>query len=194
MLFFLLAGMATYSIYSCESKKSASMDQQAVDSLLIRYQVLSDSVDHSWAVMIADDDDKHLLMKRLLLEVSYTNNYDKQRFEELNGSLDRLQSMRYDQKTMRDSDMIDAYDSATFELADQIFLFARSHPRFEDFPLMAELIEDINAKNNFILIYRIHYDNWVKELNSFIESNREILLNEDPSLEAETMPLFALPS
>ena len=47
------------------------------------YQVLSDSVDYTWSVMIDDDDDKHVLMNRLLLEVSYTNNYDKEKYQEL---------------------------------------------------------------------------------------------------------------
>jgi hypothetical protein len=144
--------------------------------------------------MIDDDDDKHVLMKRLLLEVSYTNNYDKRRFDELNNLIDQLKELRYDQKSMSNSSSIDEYDSATFDLSDQIFLFARNHPRFENTSLMGELIDDISAKNNYILMHRIHYDNWVKELNAFKESNKEKLISNDASIETGKMPLFQLPS
>lgn len=185
--------VAIFGLFNCTSKKESAQSEQ-LDSLLVTYKALSDSIDQNWTVMIADDDDKHVLMKRLLLEVSYTNNYDKNRYAELIDLLDQLKKMRYDQVSMSNSSAIDAYDSATFDLSDQIFLFARNHPRFENTPLMSELIDDISAKNNFILIYRIHYDNWVKELNSFKELNKEQLLSGDATFDVEKMPLFELPS
>ena len=178
--------------HACD-RKSRQAQSVSVDSLLIQYQALSDSVDGSWIVMIDDDDQKHFLMNRLLQEVSYTNNYDKSRHEELASLLDELISMRYDQQTMSDSDLIDAYDSATFAVCDQIFEFASSHPRFESIPIMAELIEDINARNNYILMHRIHYDNWVKELNEFKKNNKEAIISGDASIDVEEMPLFQLP-
>ena len=168
--------------------------QEARILFLIQYQALIDSVDHNWFVMISDDDDKHVLMKRLLLEVSYTNNYDKARYQELNEMIDQLKGLRYDQKSMGNSLMIDAYDSATFDLSDQVIVFARSHPRFEDTPMMSELIDDINRKNNYILMHRIHFDNWVKELNTFKKKNKKKLLSSEPPIDMESMPLFELSS
>lgn len=179
-------------VMSCDPKKQDSSDADRHDSLLVKYTALEDSVDNAWQIMITDDDDKLLLMKRLLLEVSYTNNYDKNRFRELNDLIDQLSLMRYNQKSMSNSVLIDVYDSATFELTDQIIVFARSHTRYDDFPLMSELIDDINAKNNYILMHRIHYDSWAKELNSFKNDNESKLKEADAGLEA--MPLFELPS
>ena len=190
----ILSGVIAIYIFSCESKKHADTDVLAMDSLLFRYQALRDSVDENWAVMINDDDNKLFLMKRLLQEVSYTNNYDKARFNELNDLLEELRQMRYDQQSMQNSAMIDAYDSATFAVSDQIILFARSHPRFPDIPIMADLISDINAKNNYILIHRIHYDHWAKDLNAFQEENRQELQKADPAKNYVEMPLFQLPS
>lgn len=187
-----MIGMFAIIVMSCESKKQSSSDADRHESLLITYAALEDSVANGWQIMITDDDDKHLLMKRLLLEVSYTNNYDKDRFQELNDLIDQLSAMRYDQESMSSSALIDVYDSATFELTDQIIVFARSHPRYDDFPLMAELIDDINGKNDYILMHRIHYDNWVKELNSFKNDNESKLREADAEIEA--MPLFELPS
>lgn len=189
----LFAGIITGVLFSCGDKKQNSASVEA-DSLMIKYTALMDSVNSNWAIMIADDDDKHVLMNRLLLEVSYTNNYDKEKFQELSTKLDQLKAMRYNQQSMRVSTTIDAYDSATFDLSDQIFVFARSHARFDDTPMMGELIDDINAKNNYILMHRIHYDNWVKALNTFKENNKEKLMSADPSAELDKMPLFELPT
>lgn len=194
MLAMFTIGMSLNFMLSCVSKKQNSTDVDKLNSILIEYSALEDSVQKEWSVMIADDDDKHALMKRLLLEVSYTNNYDKEKFAELNGLIDQLKSIRYDQKSMSSSELIDAYDSATFDLSDQIIVFARNHPRYEDFPLMAELIDDINGKNNYILMHRIHYDGQVKELNSFKKKNRKKLLKADSDIGTESMPLFELPS
>jgi len=190
----LLLGIAISVLLNCESKNQNTSESTQNDSLLIMYTALQDSVDNNWRIMIADDDDKHMLMKRLLLEVSYTNNYDKTRFIELNGLVDQLKEIRYDQKTMANSSMIDAYDSASWDLSDQIIEFARDHPRYEDFPLMEELIQDINAKNNYILILRIHYDSSVKELNSFVKHNSERLKDDASASDLEQMPLFELSS
>ena len=178
----------------CVNKNQSASDAHQLDSLMKTYAALKDSIDHEWEIMIADDDECHGLMKRLLLEVSYTNNYDKDKFSELTGLVDRLKTMRYDQKSMGNSAMIDTYDSATFALSDQVIAYARNHPRYADFPLMAELIDDINGKNNYILMHRIHYDNWVKELNAFIKKNRKKMLKTDPGLKMENMPLFELSS
>ena len=102
--------------------------------------------------------------------------------------------MRYDQQSMSNSAAIDAYDSATFDVSDQIILFARNHPRYQDFPLMAELIDEINVKNNYVLMHRIHYDSWVKELNTFKKKNGKKLLKSDPGIDLEIDPIFELPS
>jgi len=192
ILFFLMATGFVCCFYGCNNKGKLGKSVTS-DSLLIQYQALSDSVDRNWRVMIEDDDYKHFLMNRLLLEVSYTNSYDKDRFQELTDLLDQLIKSRYDQVTMGNSALIDTYDSATFAVCDQIFVFARSHPRYESIPVMAELIDEINAKNNYILMHRIHYDNWAKELNKFKKDYRADILSGDASLDVENMPLFQIP-
>lgn len=179
-------------IYACDGGKKASKTSGKQEALLTQYLALEDSVQNYWDIMIADDDDKHILMKRLLLEVSYTNNYDKKKFEELNNMINDLKAMRYDQVSMANSAKIDAYDSASFSLSDQIFVYARQHPRFDQFPLMAELIADINGKNNYVLMHRIHYDSWVKEFNSFKKKNKRKLSSAE--LNINTLPIFELPS
>ncbi len=192
-MFKLLFAFAIVALmYACDGGKKASKTSGKQEALLTQYLAFEDSVQDFWDIMIADDDDKHVLMKRLLLEVSYTNNYDKARFKELNSKIDDLKTMRYDQVSMGNSAKIDAYDSASFSLSDQIFVYARAHPRFDQFPLMAELIDDINGKNNYVLMHRIHYDSWVKEFNSFKKKNKKKLSSSD--LDINAWPIFELPS
>lgn len=179
-------------VYACDGGKNASKSSGKQEALLTKYLALEDSVQKYWRIMIADDDDKHILMRRLLLEVSYTNNYDKVKWKELNDLIDELKPQRYDQVTMGNSAKIDAYDSASFSLSDQIFVYSRQHPRFDQFPLMAELIDDINGKNNYILMHRIHYDSWVKKFNEFKKKNRKRLATSD--LDINYLPIFELPS
>ncbi len=194
IIFLFVIAMVGGGIFSCSRKAKKSAEGPARDTLIMEYKALQDSLDKEWKVMIEDDDEKIALMKRLILEVSYTNSYDKQRFEELNAMVERLKAMRYDRESMRDSKLIDAYDSATFAVTDQVIDFARSHPRFKDFPLMEELINEINQKNGMIIIYRVHYDNWAKDLNAFIKKRGKKLRKFGQEVPGEPVPLFQLSS
>jgi hypothetical protein len=190
VLFFIVLALFYYQC--SRTTKTSKFDQQEIDSLVIAFKVLEDSANIVWKTMIEDDDEKHLFMKRLLLEVSYTNVYDKKRFEELNEAVEKLQELRYDRVTMRNSELIDKYDSATFELTGQVMEFARNHPSYDQFPLMEELIGDINDKNGMILIHRIHYDGFAIERNKLVETNKEKLLEGLDDSDVVELPLFQL--
>jgi hypothetical protein len=128
-----------------------------------------------------------------LLEISYTNLYDKEEIDSLMAKIEALRAMRYDKNTLSDSDRIDRYDSATFRLTSEVIQTALDHPRYDDFPLMEELIDDINFKNDMILIHRIHYDGFAMELNQYIDENRQWLEKAPGNVEMAERPLFRLP-
>jgi len=194
-LFIFLAIVMVFSLSQCKnSRKTAANQQRELDSLVAVYQTINDSIDFAWNAMIEDDDDKHLFMKRLLLEVSYTNSYDKTRFNALNQQIDRLKAMRYDRGTMADSRRIDDYDSATSVVSAVVIDFALRHPGYDDSDLMKELVDDINDKNSMILIFRIHYDGFVKDREKFIKKNKKKLLKAFDQTEFESLPVFALPA
>jgi hypothetical protein len=174
--------------------KEAAKEQAYLDSLQQQVRVLDDSVSRAWSRMIDDDNLKHEYIRRLLLEVSYTNAYDAARSDELNRKLDTLILMRYDRLTMADSPRIDAYDSATFALSADVIAFAMDHPRFRDFPLMQELIDEINQKNDMILLYRIHYDGFAIRRNEIISRDGDRLRARMDNEQLMPTPLFQLPS
>lgn len=189
----LLLFMIGLMVFGCKRNGERTLaEKKKLDSLVMQYRVLNDSVDVAWSKMMDDDDQKHQYMKRLLLEVSYTNNYDKQGFDSLNNLVDLLDSVRYDQFSMEESQLIDNYDSMTFAVTNAVCAYARQNPRFQDFPLMDELIHDINQKNDMILIYRIHYDGFVEDRNEFIKKYSNKLGSYSPDLNFDVLPMFQL--
>lgn len=190
----ILCAFIVLAALACKRKSTDGLSEaEIIDSVYHQFTVLHDSVESNWEVMIKDDDQKHRYMKRLLLEISYTNLYDEKKMTSLTEKVEKLGSIRYDRTTMHNSDLIDRYDSATFSVTSQVIQAALDHPRYNDFPLMEELIDDINFKNDMILIHRIHYDGFAMELNQFIEENREWLQKAPEETNLAPRPLFRLP-
>jgi len=194
-LLIFLTIIIVFSLSQCKNtRKSAANKQKELDSLVAVYHAVNDSIDLAWNKMIKDDDEKHLFMKRLLLEVSYTNSYNKTHFDTLNQYIDNLKAMRYDRGTMADSKLIDDYDSATSAVSVAVIDFATRHPGYENSHLMKELVNDIYDKNGMVLLYRVHYDGFVKDREKFIKKNRKKLLEAIGQQDLEKLPVFALPA
>jgi hypothetical protein len=178
---------------SCSRPGTTERQQAYTDSIAHSFVNVKDSVHAAWSRMIEDDDEKHFFMKRLLLEVSYTGVYDVQEYNRLVYLVDSLHAFRYDQITMMDSDLIDRYDEFSSDVSYQVIQFARTHPEYEKYGLMQELISDISEKNGNILLYRIHYDNHVREYNQLLKAEEELLKQLYPDSAIIIMPMFALP-
>lgn len=174
-------------LISCD-RKNQQKNHIHDDSLAATLRVLHDSLDHSWAVMIADDDEKLSAMKRLLMEISYTGSYDKARHAELMALVDQLKQLRYDRITMENSSLIDQYDSATNDVSRMVIEFAYLSPAYEQSDLMKELVNDITYKNSMVLLYRVHYDKFAEEINDLHVEYRDRL-----DSVAKPLPLFKLP-
>ncbi|CAN5186041.1 hypothetical protein BH23BAC1_BH23BAC1_36310 [soil metagenome] len=148
------------------------LSQQQLDSLNWVYIAVNDSLDASWIVMIKDDDEKIADMKRLLNEISKTKRYDKARHRELINDVDKLALIRYDRKSMADSDKIDEYDSANSIMTKEVILFAANHPQYEDNPVFEDIINEIQVADNRVILHRIRYDRSAKAFNSFVQQNQ----------------------
>src|SRR5690606_31183311 len=93
-LFFVI--LCLFIISSCEKKSTPSeLTQGAVDSLHLALQTMDDSLEISWQRMMEDDDQKIADARRLLEEISYTNQYNPVQFDSLQQNLKTLTVMRY---------------------------------------------------------------------------------------------------
>jgi len=175
---------------SCTKRVTKDTDDSILtDSIVTQLSILQDSLDNAWRVMINDDDEKIQFMKRLLDEAAYSN-YNTGRYEELVQLLEELKALRYDREAMKESKLIDQYDSATSVVTRQVMEYSYDFPGFEQNNLMNELVADINLKNNYVLIYRVHYDKFAEQINEILEKHGKLL--EDREIEMEKHPLFQL--
>ncbi len=172
-----------------ESKREVSAS--GMDSIVTAYRVTTDSVVSSWDRMIIDDDEKLFHIKRLLEEVTYTGHFDPVVMDSFMTKHSALVALRYDQKSMADSELIDEYDALTSELINEVTTFAKRHPDYNKYPLMEELIMDIMEADNRVLLHRIKYDNFCREFNVLIASQKS-LLRSSGETELDEMALFTL--
>ena len=175
-------------------KSSTKVPLSPADITFAKSQLVlhSDSLTAKWQEMVKDDDDKLASMKRLMEEVSYTNDYDEQQFDSLMAAIAAINKERYDWKSMTNSDIIDQYDVESDALLAKVLNVAQSHPQFENYPLMQELITEIQESDNRVFFHRVVYDDLAKNYNSFIVTNSEALGQAGLAETPEQRPLFQL--
>ena len=178
-------------IYGCGNKANKTKAVIAdIDSVKMVLVSLQDSTSKTWQTMIREDDQKIIYLKRLIDEVSYTKVYDKAVYDSLVAGIENLKAIRYDQNSMADSDKIDLYDETTAEMVNKVITFAQNHPNYEDYPIMAELINDILDADNKVIYRRVDYDNIAIEYNKFIQHNQDLIRKSGNVVSAK--PLFQL--
>lgn len=183
-------------LLSCETRKEKeeTITAAELDSLQTVYTALNDSLKIAWQEMIEDDDQKLTYLRRLLQEITYTNNYDEATVDSLMNMVDQLAELRYTFENM-ESDLIDQYDSASQRVVNQITSYAYNHPDFDNYPLMNELISDIQEAHQMVFLYRVHYDDFAMQYNEFMEENEHRLVDKDEVItEFKQAPLFQLPA
>jgi len=193
--FLFLAGITSALIINCGGKKEEQLSAEQLDSLTATYYALNDSLENAWQQLVEDDEKKLAYLRRLVEEVANTNNYSEEEYQTYMNMIDGLANMQYTQETMVNSEVIDAYDSASSVVISRITKYAYDHPNFENYPLMQELIDDLNQAQSMLLIYRSRYDIIAKNLNNFIDDNEHRLIDRDNTIvQFKKKPLFEYPS
>jgi len=185
--------LCLFLIISCKkASDQKELTEAVMNSLQLEFASLKDSVAHCWKKMMVDDDEKLFNLKRLLEEVSYTNDFDQVRFDSLKQMHKELVALRYDHQTMADSDLIDEYDAKTSILIREVSDFARSHPKFENYTLMEQLIIEMNEADNRVLLHRIRYDDFCRQYNQLIETKGQSLDQFASTKDLKKRALFTL--
>ena len=182
-------------VSSCDKKtKKETLTAVEADSLHHAFLVIQDSLNTAWERMIEDDNQKIADAKRLLEEVSYTNNYNVMQFDTLQQNLALLLEMRYSNTSMAEPSAIDNYDSASNKVINTIMTVASEHPDFARYPLMKTLVKDIQEANGRVLRQRVSYDYAAKLYNQFLEENNAVLEEVYSLKDLDKKPLFELDS
>ena len=187
----LLCAAAYTACQRASEEKKEGKRQLSVDSLNQTYRSLNDSLTARWEVIVADEDQKLADMRRLLQEISYFPIYNKARLDTLQQQLQQVYEMRFDPETLT-SEQIDRYDSAASALKTKIIQFAQEHPDVEQYPLVGQLIDSIEAADQRVLFHRVKYDNYARDYNAFLETNREFVRKIDTTGLHRERTLFQL--
>jgi len=166
-------------VSSCDNNRAAR-EAEVRDSLTQYYTLVKDSIDSTWTIMMHEDDMKLGLMKHLLEEITNTNDYDEEAVNSLMSRVDDVKAMRYDQVSMGNQELIDQYDFAINSLIKEISVLARSNPQYQNFPRMAELLDNIQYIDNRVLFHRVHYDYFAKDYNKIIHDHPDLVKEIDP--------------
>lgn len=156
---------------------SASFSKE--DYVTDSYLAYQDSLLQSWNVMINDDNQKIKAMKNLIHELLITSAEDGEQLARFEEQLDQLTRLRYTQRSMGNSDVIEEYDFASTTLVRELITLAESRTEFAYNTTLQKLVEEIRLADERVNNYREDYDFIVMKYNGFIEQNKTYLREID---------------
>ncbi|HXA00522.1 MAG TPA: hypothetical protein VNW99_00960 [Cytophagaceae bacterium] len=133
---------------------------------------ITDSLNTSWDAMIISDDQKIEDIKTLVEEISKAKIPDNGELRELQKLSKKIRSRRFNEHTMEDSGKIDAYDMATDSLIMHTFTLLKNNPGIDTLPKTLHLKDQVMDADNNVIIYRIHYDNWARQFNEYLDEHQ----------------------
>lgn len=144
-------------------------DEQLKEELI----TLSDTLIGKWQVMYASDSLKIQEMQELLAAMPPALLTPEHR-SNLQKAIRRLPTLRYDRHTMRNSDLIDAYDMAHDSVWSALRAFLPDSGSTGSY-LVDSLHQQIQRHHDQVIFYRGKYDMTAKELNTLLRRYRKRL-------------------
>lgn len=178
-------------LFNCVQQKTMVMESPftKADSLAEQYLELHDKMVQAWHIMIHDDNHKLTMMHNLIESFRTSGRYDDHTITTLDKHLDRLKTIRYDQRTIADSKTVKRYDAASDSL------FTALNNLISDKPFTHNIAIQDNLKEIRAVIeragqYRRNYDEITIRYNTFLENNKEVLAEVDTKMCTDQRPLF----
>jgi len=161
--------------FKCSGPPDGAKRVSRGDLVKDSYAAYQDSLVECWNTMISDDNHKIVAMSNLLQELIATTGDDHEQLERFEERLDQLSRLRYTQKSMANSDVIEEYDFATTSLVQELISLAESKIDFGHNITLQKLVDDIRLADERVNNYRAEYDEIVSKYNNFIAMNKSYL-------------------
>jgi hypothetical protein len=190
-LILLLITAAWSACQRASEDRTEELSTTELDSLAVTYRNLTDSLNAGWDTLARNEEQKLANLQRLLTEITFTPNYNKLRYDSLKAHLNALSTLQLKPEQMTD-EQIDRYDSASQAVKTAIVNMAQENPAFKQFPLMGQLVDSIEAGDQRVILYRVRYDNYAKDLNHFLDVHQEQLARLDTLTTPRKRKLFQL--
>jgi septal ring factor EnvC (AmiA/AmiB activator) len=190
----LLIACGLIALTGCQKKAPVQTGFTKVDSLTETYLALQDSMLQAWNTMIHDDNRKIKAMKHLLHELNVSVPEKRDELKSYEERLNDLMSMRYDQHSMSNTEMVTEYDFASNSLVTELVSLAESQKEFAYNTMIQKLVDSIRAADQRVNNYRDEYDIIASRFNRFIERYEGMLRDIDQDSSLEKKPLFEMAS
>jgi hypothetical protein len=178
---------------SCtQSKRQEKTSFTKADSLTESYLNLEDSLLHAWNVMAWDERDKIKAMYGILHLMQDQAGFDKQQINALEQRLEQLDRIRFTQKSLANSYVIEEYDFASNSLVSEILSLAESNDELIKNEKAQNLVDKVKIAEQRVNDYREAYDRIANRYNQFIERNEKYL--KDIDHRGEKKALFQMAS
>lgn len=190
--YFLLFGFAIATL-SCSKNQSGNPINTAytkTDSLTETYLAIQDSLLHAWNVMAWDEKEKVENMHGILQLMQKKEGFDSEQLAALAHRLDQLNRIRFTQKSLANSFVIEEYDFASNSLVSEIMSLAEADPEFIKNEKAQKLVDKVKIAEQRVMDYREAYDKVAMRYNLFIERNDKYLQEIDKSHTGEKKALF----
>lgn len=150
---------------------------------------LSDTLTGKWNVMMRSDSLKTQQMEEMLAAIP-PGAIEAQQRAELQEAIRRLQTLRYDRNSVRDSNRIDVYDAAQDSVWNALRAFLPENGP-TGVALVDSLNQSISEQQTQAIFYRGGYDQTAKELNTLLRRyKKQIPKLGKPYDTLQPAPLF----
>jgi hypothetical protein len=161
--------------FNCSGPSDSANRFSTGDMVKNSYAAYQDSLVQCWNTMISDDNHKIVAMRNLLQELMTDPGENHEQLKRFQERLDQLTRLRYTQKSMANSDVIEEYDFATTSIVQELISLAESKTTFGHDITLQKLVDDIRLADERVNNYRAEYDEIVSKYNNFIAMNRSYL-------------------
>jgi hypothetical protein len=182
----------TLLLSGCEKRQPEQVEFTKADSLTDTYLALQDTMLQVWNTMIFDDDRKIRAMYHLLHELTVSNPGNRDKLDHYEERLDALVSMRYDQQSISDPEIVTQYDFASNSLVTELIALAESQTEFAYNTTLQKLVDSIRSADQRVLSYRDEYDKIAIRFNRFVEQNHAFLEDINSDTVVVKKPLFQM--
>jgi septal ring factor EnvC (AmiA/AmiB activator) len=184
---------SVFAICSCGNRHNPEETHfTKADSLTDTFLELKDGMLETWNTMINDDNQKIKSMHNLLHELKVSNPAQREEFSRYEERLNQLVKMRYNQKTMVNTQVVEEYDFASNSLVSELLSLSESQTQFAYNTTLQKLVESIRTADQRVENYRLEYDSIARQFNQFVDEHRAFLKEIDQDSFLEKRPLFQM--
>ncbi|HEY5691351.1 MAG TPA: hypothetical protein VIS49_07845 [Cyclobacteriaceae bacterium] len=180
------------SVSCTKSKHQDRTSFTKADSVSESYLNLEDSLLHAWNVMARDERDKIKAMHEILHMMQEQKEFEIERLKALGQRLKQLDKIKFTQKSLANSYVIEEYDFASNSLVSEILSLAESNDELIKNDKAQRLIDKVKFAEQRVNDYREAYDRIASRYNQFIERNEKYLTELDH--QGEKKALFQMAS